>query len=323
MATNLLNQFVEIRAKRFVAKISMAKVLVSGLINIETTLRVEGFPIAYSPVRYPFFGVDSTVSGVGYNVAKALTTLGDAVNFVSIIGRDFAGKLVMETLSRDGLSAKFIVPGIERTPQSVILYDGDGRRQINVDLKDIQEQLYPAELFDAALAECAMAVLCNINFSRQFLFRARRAGKLVATDVHAISDLNDDYNRDFMQAADILFLSDEHLPESPEACAAQLLDRYGPEVVVVGLGAQGALLAVRRDNFMERLPAVRIRPIVSTIGAGDAQFSCFVHYYSRTRDPYESLRKAMLFASHKIGATGAAEGLLDEAGLNKLAVEVV
>lgn len=291
------------------------------MINVETTLRVEGFPIGYSPVRYPFFGVDSTVSGVGYNVAKALAALGDDVRFLSIIGRDFAGKLVRESLARDGLSAEFIVEGIERTPQSVILYDGDGRRQINVDLKDIQERTYPERLFDVALSECAVAVLCNINFSRPFLQTARRAGKLIATDVHALSDLNDDYNRDFMQAAHILFLSDEHLPESPEAWVRQLLNRYGPEVVVVGLGAEGALLAVRRDNFVERLPAVRTRPIVSTIGAGDALFSCFVHTYSRTRDPYASLQKAMLFASWKIGATGAAEGFLDEAGLERLAAE--
>ena len=39
----------------------MNQILVSGLINIETTLRVEGFPIGYSPVRYPFFGINSTV----------------------------------------------------------------------------------------------------------------------------------------------------------------------------------------------------------------------------------------------------------------------
>jgi ribokinase len=228
----------------------------------------------------------------------------------------------MESLARDGLSAKFIVPGIERTPQSVILYDDDGRRQINVDLKDIQERAYPEGLFDAALSECSLAVLCNINFSRPFLSKTRRAGKLVATDVHALSDLNDDYNRDFMQAAHILFLSDEHLPEAPEGWVRQLLDHYGPEVVVVGLGAQGALLAVRRDNFVERLPAVRTRLVVSTIGAGDALFSCFVHGYSRTRDPYDSLRKAMIFASWKIGATGAAEGFLDEAGLERLAGEM-
>ncbi len=32
----------------------MAQILVSGLINIETTLRVDGFPLPYAPVHYPF-----------------------------------------------------------------------------------------------------------------------------------------------------------------------------------------------------------------------------------------------------------------------------
>ena len=47
----------------------MSRILVSGLINIETTLKVDGFPIPYFPVRFPFHGVNSTVSGVGYNIA--------------------------------------------------------------------------------------------------------------------------------------------------------------------------------------------------------------------------------------------------------------
>ena len=63
----------------------MASILVSGLINIETTLCVDGFPIPYRPVRYPFNQINATVSGVGYNIAKALTTLGDNVNLLSII----------------------------------------------------------------------------------------------------------------------------------------------------------------------------------------------------------------------------------------------
>jgi ribokinase len=42
----------------------------SSQINIETTLRVDSFPLTYEPVRFPFFGINSTVSGVGYNIAK-------------------------------------------------------------------------------------------------------------------------------------------------------------------------------------------------------------------------------------------------------------
>ena len=73
----------------------MAGILVAGLINIETTLQVTSFPINYEPVRYPFFGVNSTVSGVGLNVAKTLTTLGDKVSLLSLVGRDAAGRLVV------------------------------------------------------------------------------------------------------------------------------------------------------------------------------------------------------------------------------------
>lgn len=296
----------------------MSHILVSGLINLETTLRVDAFPIEYVPVRYPFFGVQSTVSGVGYNVAKALTTLGDTVHFASLIGRDEVGELVRGALARDGMSDEFIVRGIESTPQSVILYDQDGRRQINVDLKDVQERAYPGALFERALGACSLAVLCNVNFSRPFLALARREGKLVATDVHAVSDLDDAYNRDFMQAAHILFMSDEWLPCAPEEWVRRVSKRYGNEIIVVGLGAQGALLAVKSDGFVERVAAVQTRPVVNTIGAGDALFSAFVYFYNQTQDPYLAIKKAVVFASYKIGETGAAAGFLDEARLNEL-----
>lgn len=297
----------------------LARILVSGLINIETTLRIEGFPIPYFPVRYPFFGINSSVSGVGYNVAAALTALGDEVRFLSLIGRDAAGTLVGQRLAASDISTHFILPLLAETAQSVILYDNAGQRQIHVDLKDIQEQAYPADMFQEAIAGCALAVLCNVNFSRPFLARARTLGVPVATDVHAIADLEDDYNRAFMAAADILFMSHERLPDPPEAWVRRLLNRYGAGIVVVGLGGAGALLAVRRDNFLERLPAVRTRPIVSTIGAGDALFAAFVHGYAVTGDPYSALRKAIVFASYKIGVASAAAGFLDAAALDALA----
>ena len=35
----------------------MANIVVSGLINVETTLRVDGFPLHYQPVRFPVHSV--------------------------------------------------------------------------------------------------------------------------------------------------------------------------------------------------------------------------------------------------------------------------
>lgn len=299
-------------------RLVMSAIFVSGLINIETTVQIESFPLVYTPVRYPFFGIGSTVSGVGYNVAKALATLGDTVRFAALIGHDPPGELVARALVADGISSDFVLSDLEQTPQSVILYDRDGQRQINVDLKDIQERTYPLDRFEQAIAGCELATLCNINFSRPLLDEARRRGIPIATDVHAIGDLDDDYNRDFMAAADILFMSHERLPCPPEEWAARVQARYGNAIVVVGLGSEGAVLAVRRDGFIGRFPAVVTRPVVNTIGAGDALFSAFVHFYKASGAPYEALRQAMVFASYKIGAAGAAQGFLDAAAIAAL-----
>lgn len=296
----------------------MSTILVAGLTNIETTLRVDRFPIDYEPVRYPFNGISSTVSGVGYNISKALCTLGAAVRFLTLIGRDAARPMVLEALERDAIPRDFVLSLLAQTAQSVIAYEPGGRRAIFVDLKDIQDRLYPPERFDAALSGCALAVLCNINFTRPFLQRARRAGVPVATDVHTIASLDDDYNRDYMAAATILFMSDEALPCPPEEWARRVQERYGTPVVVIGLGAQGALLAVRADSFIERIPAVTTRPVVNTIGAGDALFSAFVHAYAANGDPYAAIRRAVVFASYKVGTTGAADGFLDATGLDAL-----
>ena len=297
-------------------------ILVSGLINIETTLRITAFPLEYYPVTYPFFGVNSSVSGVGYNLAKALTILGDNVHFLSLIGKDIAAQQVRTKLIEDNIPWKYVLSQLDQTAQSVILYDGTGRRQIHTDLKDIQEQTFPPELFDQALSSAKICTLCNINFSRPLLARAVKAGRTVATDVHAITDLEDAYNRDFMQAATILFMSDDRLPMPPEEWMREIWNRYPAEIVVIGMGKNGALLGLRDGHQMERIPAVTTRPVVNTIGAGDALFSSFLHSYLHSVDAYISLRKAVVFASYKIGAISAADGFLTANELDSLAADI-
>jgi acarbose 7IV-phosphotransferase len=213
---------------------------VAGLINVETTVAIDGFPLDYFPVRYPFYGLHTAVSGVGWNIARALTTLGDSVDFASLIGGDANGQLARQGLALAGIHDGLVLEALEATAQSVILYDPHGRRQIHVDLKDIQSQAYPTHLAEGAIRHCDLAVICNINFARPLLAVAQEAGKPIATDVHALSDLEDGYNGAFMGAATILFMSDESLPDTPEAVAEHLLGRYRAEIVVIGLGEQGA-----------------------------------------------------------------------------------
>ena len=82
-----------------------------------------------------------------------------------------------------------------------------------------------------------------------------------------------------------------------------------------------ALLAYQQDDFIGRFSAVQVRPVVNTIGAGDALFAAFIDRYLKTGDPYHALRAAMLFAAYKIGEKGASQGFLSEHALKTLIAE--
>ena len=163
------------------------------------------------------------------------------MDFASLIGGDDNGLLVRKALNVEGIDDGLVLDRVNSTAQSVILYDPGGRRQIHTDLKDVQSQAYPTGIAEKALRKSDLEVVCNINFTRPILKVAQKTGMPIATDVHALSDLDDSYNHDYMAVAKILFLSDESLPDSPENVAKMLLEKYPCEVMVIGLGEKGAL----------------------------------------------------------------------------------
>lgn len=287
----------------------MAKILISGLVNVETTLRVRQFPVEYYPIDYPFFGVNTAVSGVAYNIAGAVTALGDEAKFLSMTGTDFQASYIKDTLQSRGISTEHILPVLTQTPSSVILYEDSGRRQVWCDLKDIQETAYPFR--EEVLKDVDLVAACNINFNRPLLAMAKRAGKTIATDVHVLSNIHDDYNRDFLEYTDILFLSDEAIGENYQDFLHSIAHTYGTKIIVLGRGSKGATLLM--NGKLTNLPAVQVGPIVNTVGAGDALFSAFLHYYAKALEPLQALIRAQLFASAKIGTNGGGAGFADEA----------
>ena len=293
----------------------MSSIVVSGLVNVETTLNIGQFPVEYTPIEYKFFGLKSNVAGVAYNVAKALVTLENNVELLSMIGKDGESKVVLEGIKSANIQDKFILSKLNETPTSLILFDTEGKRKIYCDLKDIQETDYPMDNAKEAIEAADLVVACNCNFNRPLLKMAKEMGKTIATDVHVLSDLNDDYNRDFMKYADIVFMSDEIIVsdnKNPWDFLKQMYSMYTPKVIVLGRGSKGALMYLgEKDEFVE-LPAVKTNEIVNTVGAGDALFSAFVHFYAKGMDVTECLKRAQIFASLKIAYNGASLGFASE-----------
>lgn len=294
----------------------MAKILVSGLINTETTVRIKQFPIEYFPIDYPFFGVNTRVSGVAYNLVKALKTLDDDVKLVTMTGWDFGGDYIQSEVEKSGVDAGYIKRTLETTSNSVVLYAPDGKRQIYCDLKDIQDKQYNFE--ETIYNDCDIVAACNINYNRELLSKAKASGKIIATDVHVLSDIDDAYNADFMEAANILFLSDENIEGDYKEFLTSIENKYHNDIIVLGMGKNGALMYVKEEDEFFELPAVNVNTVVNTVGAGDALFSGFIHYYAKGFSPIECLKRAEIFASYKIGFDGAAVGFCDEEMLEKM-----
>lgn len=293
-------------------------IVVAGVTNLQFSVPVDAFPVAYSPVRYPQNQTGVRVAGVGYNVAAGLAALGREVRLATFAGGDLLGGAVEQELRARGLHGPWVLAGQE-TPRSVVLHEPGGERMICTDLRGLPQAVYPPEAFAEALHGADWAVITNIGFARPLLAVARDAEVPVAADVQTIDDLDDDYNRDWMAAAQVLFCSHERLPVPPRPWISMVQERYRTPVVVVGCGAGGALLGVRERGEIRHVPAVAPRGVTSTAGAGDALAAAFMHVYAATGDPQAAIEWAVVFAGYAVGAEPGESAFLTGPQLAELA----
>ena len=289
----------------------MKKIFVSGLLNIEHSLKVNSFPINYSPIEYPFFGVNSTISGVGYNIFKALTTLGSEVDLYSVVGDDNNGALIKTALRREGINVKHIKTlEDEQTPESVVIYDKDGNRKVYCDLKNIQNISLDADGIN--FDDYSFAIITNINFNRALLPVFKKHGVRIVVDVHVLTDIDDPYNLEFMKYADFLFLSNEGCKGREYAFIQEIYHKYHNELIIMGCGDEGAIGYYGEDCYGFFQKAVAPLGVVNTVGAGDALLSAYIHFWNKGYGDDPSLKAAVTFAGLKISQSGGSNGFVDE-----------
>lgn len=281
----------------------MSTIAVAGIVNLRVALPVDAFPVPYISSRRLPGQIGLRLSGVGWTAASTLRTLGTEVVFATYLGRDLAGLTAAAGLREQGLLGPTTLY-TDHLPRAVVLYDSTGRRAGSSDLRDTPALSYPPEVFTAALDQsgaCDLAILTNINFTRALIPVAADRGIPIATDLHAITELDSAHNQDWMSAAHILACSHERLPVPPTDWIHAVWRRYGTPIVLVGAGEQGALLGVRETGTIWSVPATAPRGVRYTSGAGDTLLAAFAHYYTVTGDPVTAVRHGCLAAGWKIG----------------------
>lgn len=295
-----------------------SKIVVAGVASLYMSMPVEDFPVSYQPVRSPAW-LTAGLGGAGAHVAQILRGLGNDVSLCTLVGRDRAGDLIRAELLASGL----LGPGTVEAPASslgVVLVAPDGRRMGNPCVAMVNATEYPAEVFRQAARGADLAVMTNVRFTRPLLKHARQSGIPIAVDVHLIADVDDAYNRPWLEAADIVFCSHERLPCPPAEWVGRIFARFpGCTVAGIGCGGDGCVLGLA-DGRLVRIAAIAPRGVVNTTGAGDTLFASFLHAWLATGNAVRAIERGVLHAGWKVGGSFPESETLAEAQLETLEV---
>jgi len=253
-----------------------------------------------------------TVGGSGAITACGAARLGLRTALSSVVGADPLGRFMLGALGERGVDASGVVVRPEaRTGVSVVLVR-DADRAILTALGTISE--LTEDLVDRQLLRAARHVHVSSFFLQsalrpglaELLREARGAG--ASTSIDTNWDPSEEWDGgllDLLPEITILFVNAEEarrIAASADAeHAARALSRDSHGLVVVKLGAQGAL-AVIGDQVI-RSAAVAVEE-VDSVGAGDSFDAGFLAGHLAGRPPEESLRLANACGALSMRAAG-------------------
>lgn len=291
----------------------MSKFMVAGFVQFETIVKVDELPLPYKQFESIPETINTDIGGAGFNQAMALRWLGNEVDFMSMVARNLSKRQIDAYLKRNevDLSTDYVLPMLDGMPTSVILYC-NGEKQTFEDVKDIRHVEYDFELLESHIQDKEMVVMSNCNFCRPIIGLAQKYNKPIALNVRSMRADKIAPKEDFMKAADILYISDDDIERDPYDIVNDCREKYDPKILIMGLGNKGVILYTKEDNSVLEYKPVKTNEIVNTVGAGNALFSAFIHYYAKTKNAKESIKNALLFASYKIGFVGTSNGFMTE-----------
>jgi fructokinase len=286
-----------------------------------------------SEVELPF---TARPGGAPANVAVAAARLGVESGFVGRVGDDLFGDFILGALKASGVDTSAILRESPptRTTLAFVEVSEDGEREFTFyrSFPAADELLAPDDIRSESLSGASFANFGSIplikdpvrSATRTFAELANEMDVAVAFDVNLRADLWDSLDA-FREAVEpmldlstVIKLNEDELSPvlgtaNPGAAADTLLHR-GASLVLVSMGAEGALYATR--TFRGESPVFPIDQVVDATGAGDAFLAGTLAHLSESPgwpDDEGSVREAVRrgTAAGALACTqfGAMEGL--------------
>ncbi|MFN4226715.1 MAG: ribokinase [Candidatus Ratteibacteria bacterium] len=273
-------------------------ICVVGSSNVDLVVKTSTYPSGGETVIGDKFFI--CPGGKGANQAVVASRLGAKVNFISCIGNDFFGDLILNNLRKEKIETNSII----RKPKissgvALIIVDKKGENAIVVspganyklNKKDIEKNkkyIQSADILVLQLEIPISTVQYAIKIAKEkdipVILNPAPARRITDSLLKEVDILTPNQN-------ELEKLTDEKLNsiESIKKASYKLINK-GIKVVVVTLGEKGALLTTK--DLCELVPSIKVKT-VDTTGAGDAFNGALSFAIAKQMD----LKKAVYFAN--------------------------
>ncbi|UNZ15785.1 carbohydrate kinase [Streptomyces sp. 891-h] len=226
------------------------------------------------------------------NTAVALARLGTPARFLARLSADVFGRLFRTHLEASGVDLSYAVAAAEPSTLAVAELDAQGQAAYSFHAQNTADwQWSPGELARVDLSETACVHTGSLALVREpgaavveeFLAAASpRTTISIDPNVRPLLVSPDVYRARLAHwcgLADILRLSEDDLdlllPGTPPEQACDIWHAAGARLIVITLGADGALVSL--DGERLRVPVAATR-VIDTVGAGDSFTAGLLHH---------------------------------------------
>jgi ribokinase len=292
--------------------IAMRTIYVAGSVNVDLVALAERLPRPGETVAG--HGFARHAGGKGANQAMAAAKLGGRVALVAKVGDDALGAELCELLAAHGVDVQRVQRVAEvSTGVALITVAASGQNAIvvvpgaNACLAPSDVEGLPFTSGDVAVAQLEIP----LEAVEQFMVSARAAGAttiLNAAPARSVPSA-------LLDATDVLVVNEtelahfaelSHVPSDATTAleAARRLRRRSDQVVIVTLGAQGAVAALNGGSL--QVPGHRVTA-VDTTGAGDTFTGAMAAALADALPLPQALERANAAAAYSVERAGAAE----------------
>jgi len=248
-----------------------AAILVLGGASYNTSVYLYKFP---EPRPQTVFGhgYHETIGSSGAGKALNLNKLGLDVTFHGVIADDEWGRKIRDYLFQEGVNFIYDLDP-QGTKRHINLMDSNGGRISIFIAHGSFEPQVDMQQIAAYIPQSDYIALNVINYCRYLIPVIKQAQAThpipIWCDIHDYDGQNP-YHQDFIDAADVLFMSSDAMPDYKPFM--ERLIEEGKELVVCTHGREGATALTARGEWVE-VPIVDAYQRVDTNGAGDSFFS--------------------------------------------------